>query len=122
MHRIGERARFWVVALVLAAGAWWMLFHVPERVRPPGVLCAKPPEQGPLDHAPKPVRRVAGWTLSPLADYKVRARVISARHYRFDYPAPLSPVDLALGWGRMSDSAVLAKIDVTQHDLSLIHI
>ena len=30
-------------------------------------------------------------------------------------PAPtLVPTDLALGWGRMSDSAVLAKIDITQ--------
>jgi hypothetical protein len=34
--------------------------------------------------------------------------------YRFDRGADLSPVDLALGWGPMSDQAVLDRIDISQ--------
>ncbi len=40
--------------------------------------------------------------------------MLSRRDYHFDAGTSLAPVDLALGWGRMSDSAVLAKIDLGQ--------
>src|SRR6185437_4176759 len=38
----------------------------------------------------------------------------STERYRFDAGAALVPEDFALGWGRMSDSAVLQQIDITQ--------
>jgi hypothetical protein len=40
--------------------------------------------------------------------------VLSAERYRWDAGADLAPVDLALGWGPMSDSAMLARFRVTQ--------
>jgi len=40
--------------------------------------------------------------------------VLGVERYRFDRGAQLSPLDLALGWGPMSDSAVLSKIDISQ--------
>jgi len=46
--------------------------------------------------------------------FELEARVLSAEHYTFDRPAAISTVDLALGWGRMSDEAVLNKIDISQ--------
>ena len=53
-------------------------------------------------------------TLVTRARFELTARVLSREDYRFDAGASLAPVDLALGWGRMSDSAVLEKISVSQ--------
>jgi hypothetical protein len=40
--------------------------------------------------------------------------MLSAERYRWDGGADLVPVDLALGWGPMSDSAMLERFEVTQ--------
>jgi hypothetical protein len=55
-----------------------------------------------------------GYTLQPLQDFKIEARVLASETYRTDREADLSPIDLALGWGAMSDSAVLDKIRINQ--------
>jgi hypothetical protein len=52
--------------------------------------------------------------LEPWADYEVTARILSRERYRFDRSAALSPLDFALGWGRMSDSEVLKRLSITQ--------
>jgi len=54
------------------------------------------------------------YTVVPLAALEIEARVLSIEHYRFDRGAKLSPVDLVLGWGRMSDEKVLDAIDISQ--------
>lgn len=45
------------------------------------------------------------WTLIPKATYRISARVLSHRRYS-DWQSPVVPLDLALGWGAMSDPAV----------------
>jgi hypothetical protein len=52
--------------------------------------------------------------LRPLAHFSLTARVLSCDDYRCDAESDLSPTDLALGWGRMSDSTVLRDIDISQ--------
>jgi hypothetical protein len=54
------------------------------------------------------------YRITPLQDFSIDARVLSATHYIFGREAELSPVDLALGWGRMSDESVLKKISISQ--------
>jgi hypothetical protein len=56
------------------------------------------------------------YRIVPLARFKVKARVLGSERYRFDREADLVPVDLALGWGPMSDSAVLEHIDIRQSE------
>lgn len=63
---------------------------------------------------PMPVLEKTGYRIHPLARFEIEARVLSKQTYRFDREAELAPVDLALGWGRMSDSAVLAGLDIEQ--------
>jgi hypothetical protein len=49
------------------------------------------------------------WTVTPKAGYYVTARVLSKYHYGydpFDMRARVSPYDLAIGWGDMSDPSV----------------
>lgn len=54
------------------------------------------------------------YTLTPLADFSIEARVLAKESYTFDRGAKLSPIDLALGWGPMSDSGVLSQIRISQ--------
>lgn len=96
---------------VLLAGAWhgWPEFAVRQ---PPGVLAPAEPLQQNLTDAR--TLELNGHRLLPLARFELRARVLGKRRYRFDRGASLAGVDLALGWGRMSDSAVLEHIDISQ--------
>lgn len=80
--------------------------------RPPGVLAPRDPLQQELASATP--WEYLGYELRPRAAFAVEARVLSAEHYRWDGGARLAPVDLALGWGPMSDSATLARFKVTQ--------
>ncbi|WP_297557202.1 hypothetical protein [Meiothermus sp.] len=52
----------------------------------------------------------------PVASFELEARVLAKRLYRYDAAAAISPVDLALGWGRMSDTDVLRKLKIWQAD------
>ena len=45
------------------------------------------------------------WRMYPRADYQIEARVLHSREYD-DWQAIFSPVDVALGWGKISDPAV----------------
>lgn len=100
-----------VVAIAAAAFAYWYL-HRPITY-PPGVLIADEPSQIML---PKdtPVFSCAGFRLKPLAILSIDARVLHRKTYRYDKEAALVPVDLALGWGAMSDQRVLNQLNISQ--------
>jgi hypothetical protein len=49
--------------------------------------------------------------LAPLARYHVTARLLSRERYYLGWRAELSPIDLALGWGKMADPGVDRFID-----------
>jgi hypothetical protein len=55
-----------------------------------------------------------GYKITPLESFQIEARVLAAEHYSLGREADLSPVDLALGWGKMSDEAILKDIKITQ--------
>ncbi|HWU77867.1 MAG TPA: hypothetical protein VN043_15310 [Rhodanobacter sp.] len=78
----------------------------------PGVLAAAAPVQVNLDHGAQLQR--GDTTLVTRAHFDITARVLSRRDYSGGADAELIPTDLALGWGRMSDSAVLATIEISQ--------
>lgn len=106
--------RFWLallLLLVLCGGwSWWRGRPV---VRADGVLAPDTPVQTGFD-APQATLAFKDATLKPLANFALTARVLSRDDYHFDPGSILSPTDLALGWGRMSDSAVLRTIDIDQ--------
>jgi hypothetical protein len=81
------------------------------RQHPPGVLAAADPVQV-AEAAPPFV--FESCRVTPLARFHVTARVLHTRDYRGGRESRLSPRDLALGWGPMSDSAVLADLRIDQ--------
>jgi hypothetical protein len=103
--------RWVLLAIVLAAGWYW--WPGLEISRPAGVAVSGPPLQQAL-RGPVPQLSKAGYQIAPLARFELEARVLGVERYRFDRGSHLSPVDLALGWGRMSDTAVLGRISITQ--------
>jgi hypothetical protein len=101
----------WLLAL-LAALAWH--WHGSRPItHPPGVLVAEAPLQQAVGEPPAPLRK-GDVAIKPLAKFALTARVLGRADYRWDDLAPLVPVDLALGWGRMSDSDVLDKVHISQ--------
>ena len=100
----------WLLALLVALAWYW---HGSRPItHPPGVLVADAPLQQPLDEAV--ALRKGEVAIKPLAKFSLTARVLSRADYRWDELARLVPIDLALGWGRMSDSDVLGKVHVSQ--------
>ena len=103
--------RWLFIAIVIAAAwYWWPQGRISHG---PGVLAAAAPIQSGLDGA-VPTLKKAGYEIRPLARFELDARVLGVEHYYFDRGADLSPVDLALGWGRMSDTSVLDRIEISQ--------
>lgn len=99
--------------LILVAACLLLWQRCTPITHPPGILVRSEPQQINFVTPQPPVAR-EGWTLTPRATFSLEARVLSVKHYTDDFTAALSPCDLALGWGRMSDSAVLDKLDITQ--------
>jgi hypothetical protein len=80
--------------------------------RAPGVLVKDAPVQQLIEG--RATIEKNGYTLQPLARYDITARVLARESYRWDRGAELAPIDLAVGWGPMSDSAVLDKLRISQ--------
>ncbi|MEO7433539.1 MAG: hypothetical protein ABIR62_16320 [Dokdonella sp.] len=99
-----------VLLLSLAGGVkWWI--HRPI-VRPAGMLVESEPRQTePVDRS---VLHHGDYALTPLADYDIEALVLSREDYSMDAGSALAPTDLAVGWQRMSDSAVIEGLDISQ--------
>ncbi|MBA2432341.1 MAG: hypothetical protein H0V56_09515 [Chthoniobacterales bacterium] len=99
------------VALALA---WFGYRHLTGPIaHAPGALVAAEPQQLEVAEA-LPLIEHGDFRLKPLARFALTARVLHRRNYSFDRGAKLSPTDLALGWGSMSDSQVLEQLKISQ--------
>ena len=100
------------IVLLLAYTGWQDWKHRPVDDPPPGVLAPDAPQQRPLTQ-PRQFR-LDGYDIEAQARYKFVARLLSREPYYMGREADLSPVDFAIGWGPMSDSAVLKQLDISQ--------
>ena len=65
--------------------------------------------------AETPAWPLGKWMVRSLAEYEIRARLLSRRAYTKDHMSDLCPLDFALGWGPMSNQAVLDRLSIEQH-------
>lgn len=103
--------RVFFVALFLTAVLFWQHWESRPINHAPGVLVSLSPEQATVFERQF---EFEGFELTQRASFDLQARVLSRRDYGLDPGAALAPTDLALGWGPMSDQAVLDQIDVRQ--------
>jgi hypothetical protein len=106
-----KAVRWGVLVLIAGLIAYW-LWPDPEERHPPGVLVAEEPDQRPMTEAKHWQKN--GYDLTALAQFRVRALVLHRERYSHGPEADLSPLDLALGWGPLSDQAVIDQIDISQ--------
>lgn len=98
--------------LIILAVMIWRDWSMREVVHPPGVLVAEIPSQELVGG--EPLTTIDDYHILPRAKFEIRARVLSREDYRWGTEADLSPMDLALGWGAMSDQTNLDQITVQQ--------
>lgn len=106
-HRRSSAAWRAVGALLLVA-----VGGCSDEVEGGGPLAAGVPVQEAVARAG--VMRAGAWKVQPQARFTVEALVLGRERYFLDRGASLSPVDLALGWGPMSDPAVVNQVSIMQ--------
>ena len=117
-----------LVLLAVCIAGWWFSPLSPRADRPlalpaadGAIACPPPPRvragaeplQSPVPRS-MPAVRLADARLEPLHGFSVDARVLSRERYGHDREARYAPLDLALGWGRMREDAVLQRLDISQ--------
>ena len=102
----------WIAVAIALAGAWQGWSTRPVR-HTAGELVHTVPLQKSIGSDPPRFRKYDADIVAK-ARFEMEARVISRERYRTDRMAKLVPVDLAFGWGPMSDTAVLDRLSITQ--------
>lgn len=102
-----------LLIVAITAGAW-NHFSTRPVSHAAGTLAPDDPVQ--VDSPGLPAFSVAGYRIIPAAAFSLQARVLSVEAYHVGREADLSPVDLALGWGPMADSAVLDHLQISQNN------
>jgi len=100
-----------VLALIIIV---LIYFFYPETVvtYPAGITAPDQPRQTNIGETKE-------WNLDEfrfkaLAEYQIKARVLSRNNFSLGKESEISPFDLALGWGLMSDQSIIDKIDISQ--------
>jgi hypothetical protein len=76
------------------------------------VLAVGEPEQRDIDSAA--IIERGEYRLRPRAEFSATVRILRREDYSVGALAKLVPTDFAVGWGPMSDSAVLADVEISQ--------
>ncbi|MBC8025514.1 MAG: hypothetical protein H7Y89_05960 [Steroidobacteraceae bacterium] len=101
----------WLVAAVFFFAIWRLYSHRDVDHGPGAVAVAVPAQQ--LLDGEAAIERGA-FRLRPRAQFSATVRVLRREDYSLDRISPLVPTDFAVGWGPMSDSRVLADIEISQ--------
>ena len=105
----------WLPAIALSLLVWgaYQKEFKGEVQHPPGVVAPHNPEQTPT--LKEPFAFPGGhYTIEPLADFSLQARVLSRENYLLGRDSDLSPIDVAFGWGPMSDTVVIKQLTISQ--------
>ncbi len=81
-----------------------------------GIVPGRAAPDAPLQENVFPVktRKIKNFTLKLHNSFELKALVLSKANYNLDTEAGISPTDLALGWGPMSNPGPLRSINITQ--------
>ncbi|MDX1618670.1 MAG: hypothetical protein R3224_07775 [Balneolaceae bacterium] len=101
---------FFVAILIGVGYYFWQTRPVTHG---PGVIAPTGPDQRSAYGAQR--IEFKNYDIKPLAEFNIEARVLAKKRYT-DRMSDLSPYDISLGWGPMSDERILDKILVTQSD------
>ena len=92
----------------LVGGYWWTSRPIQHS---PGVLVQEAPVQE--NDSSRTIIQQGDFRLQPVARYKLRGEVLGIKRYHSGIQAALVPLDVAVGWARMSDQAVLDGLKIS---------
>ena len=101
-----------VVLLVFSLMGAYRHFALRPVEQPPGVLVAEEPDQREVGAAAP--SKWGNFTVTPLASYRLHARLLSRESYSRGPEGKLAPLDFLVGWGPMSDNGVLKHMQFSQ--------
>jgi hypothetical protein len=103
-----------LLVIIMAATLWgaYNSFVSRDRSHPPGPIAMEEPRQRNIDRGA--TFRLNRYTLTTRARFSTTARLLRTERYRVDAGAEISPIDVAIGWGPMSDSVLLDQLKLTQ--------
>lgn len=90
----------------------YFIFREQEIILSPGVLAPGNPKQTIIKNQ-KPWL-VDDFNYYPIAQFEVEAKVLSIKFYGSDKMSEFCPVDIALGWGKMSDQSIVDQFEIKQ--------
>ena len=100
------------ILLIFIAAACFTYNQTREVKLGSGIFAPESPKQALIENPESFV--IKKQRVTPLADFEITAKVLSKRSYYFGRETNLSPIDFALGWGRMSDEDVIKSISFSQ--------
>lgn len=107
--------KFFIFILIVVTGILVYSYWPEKELRhPAGILAPDDPVQ-------TAVRNPVDWqkddfTITPLAEFRIKAFVLSTNSFSLGKESELSPVDLALGWGQMSNQAIIDGLEISQNN------
>ncbi len=102
----------WCILALIALAFLWHFWSASPVTYPPGILVPAGPEQVMLSTRQETLYK--GKALETVADFHLKARVLGKANYWFDRSAEVSPMDLCVGWGVMSDQKILDRMKFDQ--------
>jgi hypothetical protein len=100
------------IAAIIGLGAFcWYANPWRSITHQPGVLVKAAPVQSAAPKVALP--DVEDWKLVATAEYKLHGLVLGTKRYHSGLAADLVPIDVAIGWGRMSDQSVLDQFTLS---------
>ncbi len=104
-----------MLRILLASGVFLLAFFIYSDwpiTHEPGVIAPNAPVQQPPKEGMMFMHE--DYVIQPLATFEVHARVLSRKRYLLGRETELAPIDLALGWGQMSDEQILSNFSISQ--------
>ncbi len=90
----------------------YFIFRTPEIIQPHGILAPNPPHQENLTAPNKWIYN--NFDFHPIAKFDLTCKVLSIRSYSNDKMSEFAPIDIAAGWGKMSDQYIVDQINIKQ--------
>ena len=99
--------------ILIALGVFWKFYNYTGSVSlGPGVMVSEVPLQESVSSTIS--HKFDDYTINEIATFRIKAKVLAKKNYYLGRESDLSPTDLALGWGNMSDESILDKIEISQ--------
>jgi hypothetical protein len=105
--------KYWkYISPVIIIIGLYFIFRTPEITQQPGILAPNPPIQTELKNHKTWIYK--NHEITSIAKFELICRVLNIKSYGSDKMSDFAPMDIAAGWGKMSDQSIVDQIDIKQ--------